>query len=64
MPKPDNGVKQALKGAIDNIYANGSTALFDGSQLALDNLSAYQASAASGAPGVVLCLLMVTIIIL
>lgn len=56
IPKPDTGIKQALKAAIDNIYASGSTALFDGSSLALDNLITYQTAAASGAPGVVFVL--------
>ena len=53
---PDVSVKTELKAAIDSIRAGGSTALYDGSQLALDNLEQYQQTQASGAPGVVFVL--------
>lgn len=53
---PDMGVKDGLKVAIDSINARGSTALYDGSQLALDNLVSYQQDQGSGAPGVVFVL--------
>ena len=54
--KPDIGVKAGLKAAVDNIRAGGSTALYDASQIALDNLVTYQSTKGSGAPGVVFVL--------
>lgn len=56
IPSGDTSVKPALKNSIDAIRANGLTALYDGSQLALDNLETYQTNSASGAPGVVFVL--------
>jgi len=53
---PDLSVKTELKAAIDAIRENGSTALYDGSQLALENLTSFQLSENSGAPGVVFIL--------
>lgn len=53
---PNSYVKTELKTAIDAIYENGSTALYDASQLALDNLTNYQQSEGSNAPGVVFLL--------
>jgi len=53
---PDTGVKVSLKASIDAIRSSGSTALYDGSQLALDNLVTYQQNEGSGAPGVVFVL--------
>ncbi|WP_349304616.1 VWA domain-containing protein [Pseudoalteromonas sp. NEC-BIFX-2020_002] len=52
----DSSVKNELKAAIDAIYENGSTALYDGLQLALDNLTNYQYNKDSNAPGVVFIL--------
>lgn len=56
IPDPDTGVKNSLKNAIDTITAYGSTALYDGTKLALDNLVSYQATQGTGAPGVVFVL--------
>jgi hypothetical protein len=53
---PSSTVKTELKTAIDAIYENGTTALYDASQLALDNLTAYQFNEESNAPGVVFLL--------
>ncbi|XQF90259.1 vWA domain-containing protein [Pseudoalteromonas espejiana] len=51
-----SNVKTELKTAIDAIYENGTTALYDASQLALDNLNAYQFNEDSNAPSVVFLL--------
>ncbi|MFS1424468.1 Ig-like domain-containing protein [Shewanella sp. 10N.286.48.B5] len=56
IPNADTTVKPALKNTIDAIRSTGSTALFDGSQLALTNLNNYQNTSGSGAPGVVFLL--------
>ena len=53
---PSSNVKTELKTAIDAIYENGTTALYDASQLALDNLTDYQFTENSNAPGVVFLL--------
>ncbi|MBE3674047.1 VWA domain-containing protein [Pseudoalteromonas distincta] len=53
---PNSNVKTELKTAIDAIYENGTTALYDASQLALDNLNSYQFNEDSNAPGVVFLL--------
>lgn len=53
---PSSNVKTELKAAIDAIYEDGSTALYDASQLALDNLTHYQQTEGSNAPGVVFLL--------
>ncbi|MEP0354571.1 Ig-like domain-containing protein [Paraglaciecola sp.] len=56
IPSPGTTIKEGIKQTIDTIYSGGSTALFDGAQLALDNLVTYQSQANSGAPGVVFVL--------
>lgn len=56
VPSPGTTVKESIKQTIDTIYASGFTALYDGAQLALDNLETYQSLTSSGAPGVVFVL--------
>jgi VCBS repeat-containing protein len=56
IPSPGAVVKESIKQTIDAIYASGSTALYDGAHLALENLNLYQSTEGSGAPGVVFVL--------